>query len=70
MCLPRLATCPFRWVDSKRRLAEARVRVVFRYPEGQRFPRTGSHSGGHCRCFGLHGDHGAPGGDGGDVALL
>lgn len=46
------------------------MRVVFRHPESQRVPRTGSHGRGHCRCFGLHGDKGAPGGGGGAVALL
>lgn len=54
------------WVDGERRLAEARVRVVFGHPEGQRVPGTG----GHRRGLGLHGDEGAPGRDRGDVALL
>lgn len=67
---PCLVPRPLRWVDGQRRLAEAGVRVVFGNPEGQRVPGTGGHRRGHRRSFGLHGDQGAPGGDGGDVALL
>lgn len=67
---PGLVPCPFWRVDSKRRLVEAGVRVIFRDSESQRVPRTGSHSRGHCRYFGLHGDQGTPGRDRGDVAFL
>lgn len=67
---PCLVPCSLWWIDSKWRLAEAGMRVIFRNPEGERVPRTGGHSGGHCRCFGLHGDQGAPGGDGGAVAFF
>lgn len=67
---PCLVPCPLWWVNSKWCLVEAGVRVVFRDSECQRVPRTRSHSRGHCRCFGLHGNQGAPGGDWGAVPLL
>lgn len=64
---PGLVPRPFRRVDSQRRLAEAGVGKVPGDPEGQRVAWAGGHGGGD---LGLHGDQGAPGRDGGDVALL
>lgn len=70
LCLPRFVPSPLWWVDSKRRLAEAGVRVIFRDPERQRVPRAGGHGGDHGGRFGLHGNQWAPGWDGGAVSLL